>query len=111
MQEAIERLKAVQARAEKSAAGLGYYEASMLLGKAYAGWPQHSGEALDVYGALTEKVPDDFRCAGAVILGLTAHVSTPSQSSQELRQICCFGAQTFCQAVPHCCEYLWALAY
>ena len=61
-QEAIERLRAVQARAEQSAAGLGYYEASMLLGKAYAGWPQHLGEALDVYGSLTEKFPEDFRC-------------------------------------------------
>ena len=60
-QEAIERLKKAQARAEKSAAGLGFYEASMLLGKAYTSWPQHSGEALDVYNSLTEKFPDDFR--------------------------------------------------
>ena len=39
MQQAIERLKAVQACAQKSTAGLGHYEASMLLGKAYPGTP------------------------------------------------------------------------
>ena len=62
-QEAIERMRAVQKRAEGGGAGLGYYEASMLLGKAYSGWANHSGEALEVYGELTTKFPEDFRLA------------------------------------------------
>ena len=33
----------------------------MLLGKAYSGWGNHSGEALEVYGELIAKYPDDFR--------------------------------------------------
>ena len=70
LQEAIERIKAVQKRAESSSAGLGYYEASMLLGKAYSGWANHSGEALEVYGELTTKYPEDFRCSAEFVQNL-----------------------------------------
>ena len=75
-QEAIERIKAVQKRAESSSAGLGYYEASMLLGKAYSGWASHSGEALEVYGELTTKFPEDFRCSAEFMQSWSCLVSS-----------------------------------
>lgn len=49
--------------------GYGESELSLLLGRIYAQWPGHDGQALDVYDKLIQKNPDDFR-----------HVMASSQS-------------------------------
>ena len=41
--------------------GYGESELSLLLGRVYAQWPGHDGQALDVYDKLIQKNPDDFR--------------------------------------------------
>lgn len=41
--------------------GYGESELSLLLGRIYAQWPGHDGQALDVYDKLIQKNPDDFR--------------------------------------------------
>lgn len=41
--------------------GYGESELSLLLGRIYAQWPGHDGQALDIYDKLIQKNPDDFR--------------------------------------------------
>lgn len=46
---------------ELVALGYGDSELSLLLGRVYAQWPGHDGQALDIYDKLIQKNPDDFR--------------------------------------------------
>lgn len=57
----MDRLIAVRQRSSAPSTDISFYEASMLLAKAYAAWPQHSPDALAVYDELISKTPQDFR--------------------------------------------------
>lgn len=47
--------------AEGAANGVGEVEARLLLGKVYAQWKGHVGDATAVYDELIQKYPEDFR--------------------------------------------------
>ena len=54
--------------------GYGESELSLLLGRIYAQWPGHDGQALDVYDKLIQKNPDDFRQVMAASQSLRSFV-------------------------------------
>ncbi|KAL0056221.1 hypothetical protein WJX82_008908 [Trebouxia sp. C0006] len=65
-QSAIDAVKAAGQHlpsSQEELATMGYSETeiSLLLGRVYAQWPGHDGQALDIYDKLIQKNPDDFR--------------------------------------------------
>ena len=54
--------------------GYGESELSLLLGRIYAQWPGHDGQALDIYDKLIQKNPDDFRQVMAISQSLPGFV-------------------------------------
>ena len=65
-QSAIDAVKAAgqhlpSSQEELATMGYGETEISLLLGRVYAQWPGHDGQALDIYDKLIQKNPDDFR--------------------------------------------------
>ena len=70
-QAAIDAVKAAGQRLpsnqdELVSLGYGESELSLLLGRIYAQWPGHDGQALDIYDKLIQKNPDDFRQVSSV---------------------------------------------
>lgn len=75
-QAAIDAVKAAGQHLPSSLVTVGYGESelSLLLGRIYAQWPGHDGQALDVYDKLIQKNPDDFRQVTTVICSLLSFV-------------------------------------
>ena len=69
----MNRLIALRDKAAAPDSDVGFYEASMLLAKTYAAWPQHTPDALAVYDDLIQKSPQDFRCRACFSCSLSSY--------------------------------------